>query len=197
MLCRDQVPSRIHLPPNIPEQHTSHLPVLLVVDHSFTMRLFPIGKSGQSGIQLTNRFVTQFEKIGIEKRQVLILLSTSSHVSACLPPHRVSVVFMFYAEMPIQGGIVKKRHVSGGVNVRLARAQELVHHNPVASLEPGHPGQFDIRLDANSSDYAVNNHLSSALSFQDKLLAPPLHPNGRLPAPYLHTLLAVKVVQEL
>src|SRR5436190_2427205 len=104
LLARDQLSRGIDLSPNIPEQHTTDSSLLLVIDDSFTMGLFPIREGSQPGIELTNRFVAEFEKIGIEKRQVLILFVASSHVASRQPPHRVGVIFVFDAHSAIERG---------------------------------------------------------------------------------------------
>ena len=62
--------------------HAAHVSGGEVVQDALPERLLPIGKRFQARIHLADRFVSQFEKIGIEKRQVMIRFRLPSHVPA-------------------------------------------------------------------------------------------------------------------
>src|SRR5437870_2327250 len=79
-LSRDQFPRRIHLPPNVPKQHTPHAPLMLIVKHTFLISFLPISDDIQARIQFTDGFVPQLKQVGVEKRQVVVWLSASGHV---------------------------------------------------------------------------------------------------------------------
>src|SRR5690242_17102879 len=57
----DQLPGGVHLLPDVPQQYPAHSTIPQVVDHTFTMRLLPIGYCLQTGIHFTHRLVAEIE----------------------------------------------------------------------------------------------------------------------------------------
>ena len=150
---------------------------------------------------LAEYIVTQFEKVGVEEGQVIIGLHFSCHVAAGLTPHGQGIILVLRANSLSQGGVMEGCNIAGRKDVRMVRAKELVHQDPVAHLQPCHPGHLDVRLNSNPRRNAIQHDfpIEGVLCAPDPdgdLLTAGLQANGSRLCQHFDPLLTIEVVQK-
>src|SRR5690348_14145990 len=75
----DQLPSRIHLTPDVPQKHPEYPCVSEIVNHAFAVRFFPVLDGLQARVQLTNSFIPEVKQIRIEEGKVMVRARLACH----------------------------------------------------------------------------------------------------------------------
>src|SRR5881628_2814033 len=193
---RDQGAGVIHLPPGIPQQHAAHAAALQVVDHAFAKRLLPVGERLEPRVGLADGLIAELEEVRVEEREVVIRLRLATHGTARRPAHGVRVVLVLHPEARFERRVVEVRDVARGVDVRLAGAAPLVHHDTVVDPQPRLLRQLHVRLNAEAGDDYIGRKLRVLGRAHDGLAGPRLEARQPLAHPQLHSLLPVVVHEE-
>src|SRR6516225_1596114 len=100
---------------------------------------------------------------------MLVGLRVPGHVVSGATPHGIGIIFVLDSDALCERRIMKGGHISGGENIRMAGAQELVHDYSVVHADAGGFRQFDVRLDAETGDDGIDENFLSRLCLEDKL----------------------------
>jgi nucleotidyltransferase AbiEii toxin of type IV toxin-antitoxin system len=68
----DEPPGRVHLLPDVPQQHAPHPAASQVIDHTLTVGFFPVRHGLQARVNFTDGFVSQVKKIRVKRREMIV-----------------------------------------------------------------------------------------------------------------------------
>ena len=154
----DQLPRRVDLVPDVPEQEPARLAVAVDVgDDALPVRLDPLSDGIELGVDIPDRLVAEVEEVGVEEGEVLVRLTGAGHVGADDSAVSVRVILVLDPARPAEGGSRKAGDVSGGEHVvASAGTSVLVHEDAVVDVEAGRLREVGRRHDAEPRDDDVS-----------------------------------------